>query len=677
MGEAQRVANFGSWEWRMRDDSVRWSDQLYRIFGLELRSFQPTLDAYLAHVHPEDRKFVRRMFDRCIEERSPCQFEHRIIRSDGQERIIRCQGEPIVDPQGGDVVRVVGVVQDVSEQIRTERARDEADARFRSAFENAPIGIALVDFGDGPDGRLTEVNRALVELTGRGEQELVGLTLPALALGEDAELDLALRERLVAGEIDRFTIEKRALFDDRLVWFQISVSGLPEAGVGVTQGIVQVQDVTERKRFEDQLRYMADHDSLTGLMNRRRFREELESRLALQHRYGGEGAVLLVDVDDLKGINDTRGHGAGDLVLRRLADVMTSRTRSTDIVARLAGDEFAVLLPNAGAAQAAVLADELIARFTEEEIEGNRVSVSIGVAPFSEGGEQLTAEQVSAAADAAMYRAKQRGGAVAEVASEPSEPAMAGSGNGHAAPSNATLAERVRAALEADELVLYAQPVVDLRSGATQHREVLVRMREGSGAVRPAADFLAAAAQEPGLCAEIDRWVLRRAIATLGNGSAGTRLHINLSGETLTDEAALTRFLDDLTDAPEQRAWLGLEIGESAIRGSAVAVSAAIRRLAATGCPLVLDGFTGGIGSFEYLQRLPLDQVKIEGVVTRALTEEEPNPRTLRAIVALAQGTGKTTVAKLVESEKLIPQLRMHGVDMAQGFELGEPAPLG
>ena len=169
---------------------------------------------------------------------APCRFEHRIIRSDGQERILRCQGEPIVDPQSGDVVRVVGVVQDVSEQLRRPSAlrEAEADARFRSAFENAPIGIALVDFGGGPDGRLTEVNRALVELTGRGEQELVGSTLPALALGEDAELDLALRERLVAGEIDRFSIEKRALFDDRLVWFQLSVSALPEAGVGVDPG---------------------------------------------------------------------------------------------------------------------------------------------------------------------------------------------------------------------------------------------------------------------------------------------------------------------------------------------------------------------------------------------------------------------------------------------------------
>jgi diguanylate cyclase (GGDEF)-like protein/PAS domain S-box-containing protein len=685
MGDAERVANFGSWEWRLRDDHVTWSDQLFRILGFEPGDFRPTLDQYLAHVHPDDRRSVRRQVQEAIDELRPFRFEHRIIRADGEERTLRCLGEPIADEPGGEAVRVIGVAQDVTELVEAEPATDEADARFRRAFENAPVGIALVDFRDGPDGRLTEVNMALAELTGRSERELIASTLPALALREDADLDLALRERLVAGEIDRFSIEKRALLEDRLVWLELQVSALPGTGVGRTQGIVQVQDVTERKRFEDQLRYMADHDSLTGLINRRRFREELETRLALQQRYGGEGAVLLVDVDRLKAINDNRGHGAGDMVLRTVADVMRARTRSTDVVARLAGDEFAVLLPNTSADQAALLAGELIARFGEEEIEGYRISVSIGIASFGDaGGERVAAEDISAAADAAMYRAKQRGGAVAEVAPGPVEPSRAVEGErrpgaeiGSRPSPETTLVARVKAALAADELTLYAQPAVDLRSGQVAHLEVLVRMREESGEVRPAAEFLAAAAQEQGLCAEIDRWVLRRALAALDNGSRGTRLHVNLSGETLTHESALTGFLDDLSQAPERRAWLGLEIGESAIRHSTVQASAAIRRLAATGCPLVLDSFTGAFGSFEYLQRLPLDQVKIEGVITSALLDAQPDHATLRAIVELAQGTGKTTVAKLVESEALVPLLRMHGVDMAQGFELGEPAPLG
>jgi len=302
---------------------------------------------------------------------------------------------------------------------KIERARSEADARFRSAFENAPIGIALVDFSDGADGRLTEVNRALSDLTGREVEELVGLKLTGLCLSEDATKDEVQRERLVAGEIERFTIEKRALLsDDRLVWLELSVSTIPTEGEPRSAGIVQVQDVTERKRFEEQLRYIADHDSLTGLMNRRRFREELDSQLALQRRYGGAGALLLIDVDRLKAVNDSRGHGAGDVVLRRVAEAMRGRFRSTDVLARLAGDEFAVLLPSAEGHEAEGLADALILRLAADEVAAWGASVSVGIAPFG-ANDTRTTEDVMAIADAAMYRAKQRGGAVAERAETP------------------------------------------------------------------------------------------------------------------------------------------------------------------------------------------------------------------------------------------------------------------
>ena len=686
MSEAQRVANFGSWEWRVKEDEVVWSDQLYRIFGVDPGAFSATFDAYLAQVHPRLRDHVRSEILTAVDERRPYRFEHRIVRPSGEERVLRSHGEPIVDPETGEVRRVVGVCQDITELALTEQARDEADARFRSAFENAPIGIALVDFTEGPEGRLTEVNRALGELTGRSDKELIGCALADLSLSEDADLDLALRERMVAGEIDRYTIEKRALFEDRLVWLQINLSTLPEQRARPTHGIVQVQDVTERKRFEEQLRYIADHDSLTGLVNRRRFREEFETQLALQSRYGGEGALLLVDVDRLKAINDSRGHGAGDLVLRRVAEVLRSRMRSTDVVARLAGDEFAVLLPSVAADQAVVLGEELIARLAGEEVEGWNISVSVGVAPFAAepGEEPGTAEEVTAAADAAMYRAKKRGGGVSERALQPGDagtrPAAAPVRPAAAVPGppptqGGSLAALVRSALDDERLMLYGQPVVDLQSGDVAHRELLVRMRDEAGAVLAASEFLAAAAQQPGLCADIDRWVVGRAISMLENGYRGTRLQVNLSGETLANRDARERVATAINGSAASGS-LALEVSEGSIRRDVDGATQAVKDLAATGCPVVLDGFTAGFGSFEYLQQLPLDQVKIDGSVTRKLVADEPDHATMRAIVRLAHGTGKDTVAKLVESDTVVPILRMHGVDMAQGYELGQPEPV-
>ncbi len=409
------------------------------------------------------------------------------------------------------------------------RVEDEADARFRSAFENAPIGIALVDFREGPDGRLTEVNRALCDLTGHTAEELISSRLTGLCLAEDAAIDEAQRERLLEGAIERFTVEKRALLsDDRLVWLELSVSTIPNEGGVRTDGIVQVQDVTERKHFEEQLRYIADHDSLTGLMNRRRFREELDSQLALRRRYGGVGALLLIDMDRLKAVNDSRGHGAGDVALRRVAEAMRGRFRSTDVLARLAGDEFAVLLPSAEGHEAMRLADALISRIATDEVASWGVSVSVGVAPFG-GDDTRTTEDVMATADAAMYRAKQRGGAVAEPAEAPP------SGHPHSRPEDGpvessprrsladpaprpqlvrerSLTERVQAALDADELLIYGQPVIDLRSGRVAHHELLVRMRDETGEVLSATSFLGAAAQTEGMCAAIDNWVVSRAL---------------------------------------------------------------------------------------------------------------------------------------------------------------------
>ena len=703
MSDAQRVANFGSWEWRVAEDSVSWSEQLYRIFGLDPEHFEATFDAYLQHVHPDDRETVEREIEGAIQEKRPYRFEHRIVRPGGEERAVRCHGEPVLDP-AGEVSRMVGVCQDVTELVLTERARAEADARFRSAFENAPIGIALVDFQAGVEGRLTEVNRSLTELTARSASELVGAPLSALCLAEDADSDLPLRERLLAGELDGYTIEKRCLLDgDRLTWLQLNVSLIGASRGTDGHGIVQVQDVTERKRFEQQLRYIADHDSLTGLHNRRRFREELDSQVALKQRYGGEGAVLLLDVDRLKEINDTAGHGAGDDLLRRVGEALQARVRSTDVVARLAGDEFAVMLPNGGRAEAEAVAADLVARLAGEQVSGLSISVSVGVTVFG-SEEHGSAEDVLSAADAAMYRAKQRGGEVVAMADEGERvhphsrtasrwfphlrqgeampapapaPDLSHDPRRSVAPTvpDGAIGERVRAALAAERLVLYAQPALDLRTGTIAHRELLVRMRDENGTVLPATDFLGAAAQQHGLCAEIDRWVVRGARRVLAaNGTPG-RLQVNLSGETLTSEAAMEALVQEVAGVEPGR--IAFEIGESLVRRDIERTLEALRHLgSATGCPLVLDGFSAAFGSFEYLQRLPVDQIKIDGSVVRSLHGDDPDHATLRAIVRIAQGTDTSTVAKLVESGAVLPILRMHGVDMAQGYEIGEPQPL-
>lgn len=744
MADAQRIANFGSWEWRLAENKVIWSDQLYRIFGVEPESFEATFDAYTERLHPEDREMVTATIERALADRVPYRFEHRAVRPDGSLRSLRCHGEPLLDAHG-EVVRMVGVCQDVTELAASEHARAEADARFRSAFENAPIGVALVDFSEGPDGRLTEVNRALQELTGRADGDLVGSTLSDLCLPENSADDLPMRERLLAGEIERVSVEKRCLVDgERIVWLQLNLSVVRSPEGDVIHGIVQAQDVTERKEFEEQLRYIADHDSLTGLLNRRRFSEELDSRLAYNRRYGGTGAVLVVDVDGLKHINDTHGHVTGDAVLRAVADAIRGRIRSTDAAARLAGDEFAVMLPNSALRESRSVGQDLLARLAEHDVAGWGVAASIGVCIF-DPEHSGTAEQVIGAADAAMYRAKQQGGATVAVSdadwieaataprrsmrersaamservkAEPAAPVDAGSTpepvpvaeSAESAVSSRRIAEvlsaplaqpqsppaspepaaseppmtngddlrrRIDAAVRAESLLLYAQPVIDLRSNAIAHYEVLVRMIGEDGSVISASGFLGAAAQQDGLCARIDSWVVATVARLIdARRTPGPRFQINLSGETLASDDALDALAREIGESPIDPGEIAFEVGQAALDRDLARASGALGKLASTGAALVLDGFTAGFGSFDYLQTLPIDQIKMDGSVVRALSGDDPDHATVRAIVGLAHSNHRSTVAKLVDSEDLLPLLRMHGVDMAQGFEVGEPVPI-
>lgn len=706
MSDAQRIANFGSWEWLPGDGRMVWSDQLYRILGLDPAAFEPSLDGYLGRVHVADRDRIETAIRRSVETEQPFRVEHRIVSSEGSPRVVRCQGEPLRGARG-EPVRMIGVCQDVTELSESQRVQGEADVRFRSAFENAPIGVALADFSQGPDGSLVDVNRALCELLGRSEDELIGTPLAGLGLPEEHEETVRLHQRLIAGEVDQVAVERRCeAAGGRIIWTLIHLSVVRD-GDGVASGIAQVQDITERKEFEQQLRHVADHDSLTGLLNRRRFSEELESQLAQKSRYGGTAAALVVDVDNLKTINDTNGHSAGDEALRSVANALRHRLRSTDVVARLGGDEFALLLPNADLEEADGLARDLLERLAQQEVLGVPLTVSIGVCVF-DGKNWASADQVIADADSAMYRAKQGGGgrhrrfdATATSPAPESRPRMRRtdqqpSDGEPVAPPGPRLVEAselppslprpqerapsirelVGEAIRNDGLLLYAQPVFDLRDSTVAHHELLVRMRGEASSVLAASDFLGIAAQDPGLCTQVDLWVVRAALRALSTGRLSGRLQINLAGETLASQAAREQIVAEVSESGVEPGSIAFEVAEAAIDRDVAAAIKALAMLAEIGCPIVLDGFSAGFGSLEYLQRLPLEQIKIDGSVVRELEDEDGDHATLRAIVKLARGSKRTTVAKLVESDTLLPLLRMHGVDMAQGFELGEPEPI-
>ena len=303
---------------------------------------------------------------------------------------------------------VMAAVESDVERDRVETELRAARERFERAFEDAPIGMALVSL----DGRWVKVNRSLCEILGYEASDLLDLTFQDITHPEDLDADLRHVQEVLDGDIRSYQMEKRYLTSEGgVVWANLSVSLVRDAHGEPMHFISQIEDITERKRTEERLHYLADHDTLTGLFNRRRFEQELMQQLARCQRYGESAALLLVDVDHFKTINDTRGHRVGDVVLKHFAELLGRRLRKTDIVARLGGDEFAIMLSHVSPAQARTVARSLV-----EYVRGSPPVVADGSVPItaSVGATMLDEdtgdlERVLVAADEALYAAKDAG----------------------------------------------------------------------------------------------------------------------------------------------------------------------------------------------------------------------------------------------------------------------------
>jgi diguanylate cyclase (GGDEF)-like protein/PAS domain S-box-containing protein len=318
------------------------------------------------------------------------------VQSSLTGRTIVIQSAP-VRTADGTIEGIVVVSRDVTEQRLAERAGREAERRFEIAFDRAPIGMALI----GVDGSVERVNAALAGITGRSAEELAALRHEELLHPDDEELAAEAFASLLAD--DGMATELRMVHaDGHPVWVSLRATIVRDEEGEPVHVLVQVQDITERRSLEDQLRHLADHDPLTGLLNRRGIDRALAQHVARGRRYGAEGALLVLDLDGFKTVNDTLGHAAGDELIVTCARALRNRLRETDILARLGGDEFAVLLPAEGEAEAIVVAQAIVTVI--REVTG--VTASVGVTPF---GDEPTTTSAMDRADMAMYAAKQGG----------------------------------------------------------------------------------------------------------------------------------------------------------------------------------------------------------------------------------------------------------------------------
>jgi diguanylate cyclase (GGDEF)-like protein len=413
------------------------------------------------------------------------------------------------------------------------------------------------------------------------------------------------------------------------------------------------REAAARTRLEAQLNYQSDHDPLTGLLNRRRFAEELERVLRYASRYGRTGALLMLDLDNLKLLNDIHGHAAGDDAVKIVAREIRDRMRTTDIVARLGGDEFAIALQEADEPRALVVAEEIRARLHECEIDPP-LQISMGIALF-ESNQELVADDLLTAADLALYDAKESGRGQIRIYRGDAGTALG-------------WVQRIRDALAQERFVLYAQPILDLRSGETDRHELLVRMLTDDADTIPPEAFLPTA-ERFGLICDLDRWVTSKGLSLAREGA---RVSINLSAHSIGDP----RILDlvraaGLKDIGDGRVIF--EITETAAMASLQDARAFVQTLGDLGCDVALDDFGTGFGSFSYLKHLPSRYLKIDMEFVRDVHSNATDQQVVRSITEVGHSLGKLIIAEGVENRATLDALRGFGVDYAQGFYLGEP----
>ena len=558
-------------------------------------------------------------------------------------------------------------IRDITQRRAAERGRASAERVLDHTFAHNPIGMTLCTL----DGRFVKVNPAFCALVGLTEAELLAETYQSLTDPRELAQEQDAMVAVIRGDRSSFTTDKRIPRKDGSVCMGELIVSMVEDPDGVRLIFGQLRDVTDQRELQRRLEHRSLHDPLTGLANRALFADRVSQAHRRHRRYGSGLSVAFVDLDDFKTVNDALGHAAGDELLRGVAERLTTRFRATDTVARVGGDEFAVLLDESGSvADAERLAAEVVALFDKPFlVDGRRLRVgaSVGIAPMAAGRDDARGvEELVTDADLAMYAAKQAG----KGRWRAFRPSMRSR-----AAASLDIREQLEQGFHTDAIEVHYQPVVDTASRRVVGLEALARWRHPTlGLLRPG-DFLGAA-EEMGLASALDWCVIERVALDRERWRHEAPRLVDLPLSVNITVAEIGPMLEQRIDAffaspGGTGARLYLELTERAMLLNVDNVAPTLQRLKSRGIGLALDDFGVGYSSLAHLHRLPVDAVKLD----RAFLASVPTagPDFMVAVVELCAALDLRVVAEGVETEEQHEVVRSVGISWAQGYFYAEP----
>ena len=617
------------------------------------------------NIHPDDQRAIAQRLDDHLNKKVPIfESEQRIRAGHGAWIWVIVRGKVVERNEQGQPLRICGTARNITATRDADRERRIAQEVIASMRE----GVSVCDL----DFRFVAVNPAFTRITGWQEYEVIGQSAALLNCAQHSpEYYQVLRETILRDGFWRGELwQRRKDGEEFLCWLQSSE--VRDARGQRTHFIGVLTDITERKRNEQELRYLANYDTLTGLPNRALLSERLGHAVIRARRGGRKVAVLFLDLDRFKHVNDSMGHAAGDRMLKAAGSRLRDNIRDADTVARIGGDEFTVILEElANVAEAERVAQKLISAFEKPLELSDRqdvvISPSIGISIYPDHAQTPT--DLLKFADTAMYQAKERGRKTWMVYTETMDAA---------ARMRATLVGALRKAIDRGELSLVYQPKLSLLDQRITGVETLLRWRSEELGDIPPTTFIPVA-EESGLIIEIGDWVLVQACQQLArwqrDGLRDISISVNLSVMQLQRSDLIQRLCDILAENDLAPSQLELELTESVVMANAEQSINTLRQLKAVGVTLSIDDFGTGYSSLSYLRRLPIDTLKIDKEFVGDITTDPDDEAITATVITMAHSLGLNVIAEGVETAEQVEYLREQGCDEVQGHWLSRPMP--